>query len=345
MSRIYVIHENDAWVEPLRAAFDESELPFDEWFIDDGTLDLSETPPPGVFYNRMSASSHTRGHRYAAELTGGVLAWLESHGRRVVNGGRALQLEISKMAQYAALARHGIRVPRTIAAVGRDAIVEAARTMHGRFITKHNRAGKGLGVRLFDDVAALERYVDGDAFEDSVDGVTLVQQYIEAPEPFITRVEFIGGKLLYAVRVDTSLGFELCPADVCQVGDAFCPVGETRRRRRGAALSHHRRLLASDRRPLPALPRRQRHRHRRHRVHHRSRRRALHVRRQHEHELQPRRRARGRHLRHARDRRVPRATSCARSSGARCASRAAAVSGRAAATAHRRPAPGSADGG
>jgi len=28
------------------------------------------------------------------------------------------------------------------------------------------------------------------------------------------------------VRVDTSLGFELCPADVCQVGDAFCPVGE-----------------------------------------------------------------------------------------------------------------------
>ena len=25
--------------------------------------------------------------------------------------------------------------------------------------------------------------------------------------------------------MDTSLGFELCPADVCQVGDAFCPVG------------------------------------------------------------------------------------------------------------------------
>jgi hypothetical protein len=29
------------------------------------------------------------------------------------------------------------------------------------------------------------------------------------------------------VQVDTSLGFELCPADVCQVGDAFCPVGTT----------------------------------------------------------------------------------------------------------------------
>ena len=31
---------------------------------------------------------------------------------------------------------------------------------------------------------------------------------------------------MYAVRVDTSEGFELCPADVCEVGDAFCPTGE-----------------------------------------------------------------------------------------------------------------------
>src|SRR5207237_9613341 len=60
-----------------------------------------------------------------------------------------------------------------------------------------------------------------------VDGMTLIQEYIEAPEPYITRVEFVGGELLYAVRVDTSLGFELCPADVCQVGDAFCPAGES----------------------------------------------------------------------------------------------------------------------
>ena len=214
MSRIYVIHENDAWVEPLRAAFAELRVPYTEWFIADGTLDLGAAPPDGVFYNRMSASSHTRGHRYAAELTGGVLAWLEAHGRRVVNDGRALQLEISKVAQYAALSRHGIRVPRTIAAVGRDRILEAAGRIQGRFITKHNRAGKGLGVRLFDGADALRAYVDGGAFEDSVDGITLVQQYIEAPEPFITRVEFVGGRFLYAVHVDTSLGFELCPADV-----------------------------------------------------------------------------------------------------------------------------------
>lgn len=226
MSNIYVIHENDAWVEPLRAAFVELGLAHEEWFLSEGALDFSSLPPQGVFYNRMSASSHTRDHRYAAEYTGCVLAWLEEHGRRVINNGRALQLEVSKIAQYAALAKFGIRTPRTLAALGRKHIVAAAEKMSGRFITKHNRAGKGLGVRLFQGVDALREYVESPLFEDSVDGVTLIQEYIQAPEPYITRVEFVGGEFLYAVRVDTSLGFELCPADVCDVGDAFCPVGE-----------------------------------------------------------------------------------------------------------------------
>ncbi|HZI83724.1 MAG TPA: alpha-L-glutamate ligase [Casimicrobiaceae bacterium] len=226
MPKIYVIHENDAWVEPLRAAFASLDLPYEEWFLSEGRVDLAAAPPRGVFYNRMSASSHTRGHRYAPELTGCVLAWLELHGRRVINDSRALRLEINKIAQYAALAAHGIRTPRTIAAVGREAIVAAARNIDVPFITKHNRAGKGLGVKLFHSVDALRAHVDSAEFEDSVDGVTLIQQYIRAPEPFITRVEFVGGRFLYAVRVDTTLGFELCPADVCHVDDAFCPAGD-----------------------------------------------------------------------------------------------------------------------
>ena len=226
MSKIYVIHENDAWVEPLRAAFAEQQLPYEEWHLDQGVLDFSGTPPRGVFYNRMSASSHTRDHRYAAEYTSCVLPWLELHGRRVVNGSRALRLEINKVAQYAELQRFGVRVPRTLAAVGREHVIAAARQFEGSFITKHNRAGKGLGVRLFHSLESLENYVRSPVFEDSVDGVTLLQEYIKAAEPFITRVEFVGGQFLYAVRVDTSLGFELCPADVCEIGDVMCPVGE-----------------------------------------------------------------------------------------------------------------------
>ena len=225
MGQIYVIHENEAWVEPLREAFHERGLPFEEWFLDGGVLDLGSEPPHGVFYNRMSASSHTRGHRYGPEYAGAVLAWLGQHGRRVINDGRALQLEISKVAQYAALSAHGIRTPKTVAAVGRDAVIDAARRFDPPFITKHNRAGKGLGVRLFKERDALAQYVSGDEFDPPVDGITLIQEYIEAPEPFITRVEFVGGRLLYAVRVDTSQGFELCPADACRVDDVFCPTG------------------------------------------------------------------------------------------------------------------------
>jgi hypothetical protein len=227
MKKIYVIHENSEWTVHLTRRLEEFEFPYEEWFLDKGVVDLTVAPPEGVFYNRMSASSHTRDHRYAPELTGAVLSWLERHGRKVFNGSRALQLEVSKVNQYMALNTHGIRTPKTIAAVGKGQILEAAEKFEGQsFITKHNRAGKGLGVQLFLSLKGLKEYVQSPAFEEPVDGITLIQEYIQAPEPYITRCEFIGGKFLYAVQVDTSEGFELCPADACQIGDIFCPVGE-----------------------------------------------------------------------------------------------------------------------
>lgn len=227
MPRIHVIHENRPWVEPLAAAFEARGLPWQEWFLDEGSVDLGAVPPEGVFYNRMSASSHTRGHRHAAELTTAVLAWLELHGRRVVNGSRAIDLEISKVRQYAALEQAGVRTPRTVAVVGRGRIAAEARRAFGDgpVILKPNRGGKGLGVQLFQSADALAGHVESEGYEAPVDGVQLLQEYVEAPEPFITRAEFVGGRFLYAVEVDTSDGgFELCPADVCAVGDAFCPT-------------------------------------------------------------------------------------------------------------------------
>jgi hypothetical protein len=228
MADIHVIHENAAWLEPLAAALDRRSLPWRNWFLDHGTFDLSRPPPTGVFYNRMSASSHTRGHRYAAELTAAVLAWLERYGRRVVNGSRALDLEISKARQYAALERAGIRTPETILVAGKELVVEAAQRHFpgGPFILKPNRGGKGLGVHLFYDTKALAEHLADPDREMPVDGLYLLQRYIRAAVPLITRAEFIGGRFFYAVEVDTSEGFELCPADVCSVGDAFCPVGD-----------------------------------------------------------------------------------------------------------------------
>jgi hypothetical protein len=224
MSKAYILHENAAWVEPLRRELAAASVPFEEWFLDEGVLDLRQAPPEGVFYNRMSASSHTRDHRFAAEYTGAVLEWLSRHGRTVINGRRALQLEVSKVAQYQALAEFGIPTPDTLAVVGRKGIVQAADQLGYPLILKHNRGGKGLGVRLFLSQAGLVEHLASPEFEEPVDGITLVQRYVKAPAPFITRVEFVGGRFLYAVKVDTSQGFELCPADVCQADAAFCPA-------------------------------------------------------------------------------------------------------------------------
>lgn len=229
MKKVYIIHENSEWTAPLLKELKAIGIPYEDWFIDQGILDLEKTPPDGVFYNRMSASSHTRGHRYAPEFTSTILAWLEGHGRTVINTSRALQLEVNKVAQYASLNSEGIRTPRTVVAVGKEEIIKAAQKFDGPFITKHNRAGKGLGVQLFQNIDALKNYVYHNDFSEPIDGITLVQEYIEAPDLYITRCEFIGGKFVYAVQVDTSQGFQLCPADTCQIGDIFCPVGDTKK--------------------------------------------------------------------------------------------------------------------
>lgn len=228
MRKIYIIHENSDWTIHLTKQLDVLNLPYEEWHLDEGILRLHTAPPEGIFYSRMSASSHTRNHRFAPELTGAVFSWLERHGRTVINGSHALKLELSKVAQYMALNAAGIRTPKTVAVVGKEKILEAAREFADHaFITKHNRAGKGLGVQLFRNLESLSQYVNSLDFEEPVDGITLIQTYIQPPEPYITRCEFVGGKFMYAVRVDTSDGFQLCPADACQIGDLFCPVGES----------------------------------------------------------------------------------------------------------------------
>lgn len=223
-ARIHVIHENEEWSKPLFEELERLGLPYSNWFVHEQQIDLASEPPEGLFYNRMSASSHTRDHRYSAELTGALIGWLESHSRRLINGSRALQLELSKAAQFSALRAQGIPSPRTVATVGKRIALEAAQRFSGRFIVKHNRGGKGLGVRLFDSPGAFERYLASEDYDHPVDGIMLIQDYIQSATPRITRLEFIGGQFLYAVDVDTQDGFELCPADTCQSSDELCPA-------------------------------------------------------------------------------------------------------------------------
>ncbi len=228
MSVVHVLFENEAWMPPLREALAARGLPVVEHEVSGGHVDLGGLPADGVFINRMSPSAHTRNHQGGVVFLQQYLAHLEAHGRRVINGSRAFSLEVSKVAQDLALRSAGILTPRTIAVVGGpEALKKAARKIAFPFITKHNQGGKGLGVQLFNTLEAFDAYVDGPSFDESPDGVTLLQQYVKPAEPFITRVEIVDGVFQYAIKSSTADGFELCPADACTVGDAMCPVGDS----------------------------------------------------------------------------------------------------------------------
>ncbi len=223
MEKVYIIHENSEWTKPLISELNSLSIPYEEWFTSEGSLDIQSTPPKGIFYNRMSASSHTRDHRFAVEYTDSILLWLERHSRRVINGLAAARMEVRKLEQYLDLERFGIKTPYTIGTVGKKHLLHEANQLTKPFITKPNRGGKGLGVHLFSSGEALEKWLKENEI-DSIDGTVLLQEYIKPRDKCIVRMEFIGGKFHYAVRVDTSEGFELCPADVCATEDAFCPA-------------------------------------------------------------------------------------------------------------------------
>lgn len=244
---IYIIHENPEWIPPFKEAFDRAGVSFSEILLTQGGIGLDSIPPNGVFWSRLSASSHTRDNAFSKEYGRALLAWLESYGRCVINGSSVLELEVSKVKQALLLESffksqdYDFKTPKTIAVFGKENLLDSASSFAKKlgnkpFITKHNQGGKGLGVRLFENVREFKDYVESSDFELPIDGITLLQEYIESREAFITRCEFIGGKFHYAVRVDTSNGaFELCPADACQIDSAKSSNRTTRPTLAGAA--------------------------------------------------------------------------------------------------------------
>ncbi len=44
-ANVYIIHENEAWIEPLKRFLEELNLSYENWFIDKGSINLNEIPP------------------------------------------------------------------------------------------------------------------------------------------------------------------------------------------------------------------------------------------------------------------------------------------------------------
>lgn len=224
---VHILYENPDWLPPLERALTAEGFPYELHHVWRGIVDPRKEPAPGIWWNRMSPSSHTRGHDESVGLAREVLAWLESWGRWVLNGSHALELEVSKLRQELAFRRYGIRSPRTYLANSTESLLTLAAEFDGPFITKHNQGGKGLGIHLFESVQQLADHLESDDFDPGPNGQIILQQYIEPKDQRITRVEIVGGNFLFAMHSSTAGGFQLCPSDACQLpsaAPALCPL-------------------------------------------------------------------------------------------------------------------------
>jgi biotin carboxylase len=212
-----VYYEHPEWFRPLFAELDRRSIDYVSIDARCHGYDPAVTDQKyALFFNRMSASAYRRGNAQSIFFTRDYLAHLEGIGTRVINGSTAFSIEISKAAQIALLHSLGLTAPRSrIVNCARQATT-AAQEFGFPILFKPNTGGRGAGIRRFDSVSAFEDAVAESEIDFGIDGTALVQEFLPIRGGHITRVETLGGKFLYAIKVSTSGdNFNLCPAELC----------------------------------------------------------------------------------------------------------------------------------
>jgi hypothetical protein len=216
-----VYYEHPEWFRPLFAELDRRSIQYLR--IDAGchVYDATATDRKyALFFNRMSASAYLRGNAQGIFFTRDYLAHLERIGTRVINGCKAFSFEISKAAQLALLHSLGLATPRSRIVNCAIQAVSAAQEIGFPVIIKPNIGGRGAGIMRFDSAPALERAAAAGKIDFGIDSTALVQEFLPVRGGHITRVETLGGKFLYAIKVYTSgENFNLCPAEICRTED------------------------------------------------------------------------------------------------------------------------------
>lgn len=230
--RLGILYEHPDWFRPLFAELDRRDLPYEalrpsDLVIEPGVSELPFT----LLLNRMSPSAGTRGGADQVFFTGRVLEHAALQGIPVINGSRAWAMETSKASQLALLDVLGLPYPRARVIHRAEDAARAARGLRFPVVTKPNVGGSGAGIVRFDTEEALESGIEAGQVDLGLDHTALVQEFIPARDGYITRVEILDGRFLYAIRVFTTGDeFNLCPADICQTTDGAtlvrgaCPV-------------------------------------------------------------------------------------------------------------------------
>ena len=215
---IAVYYEHQDWFRPLFAELDRRRVPYLKVDARCHSYDLhSQAKEFSLFFNRMSASAYLRGNWQGIFFTLNYLAQLEKTGIRVINGSKAFALEISKAAQLSLLQSLEIPSPRSRVINCASETKRAAAEMGFPLIVKPNTGGRGAGIVRLNSGDDLDRAVSGGQINLGIDHTALVQEFIPASGKHIVRVEMMGGKFLYAIKVFTSgENFNLCPVELCQ---------------------------------------------------------------------------------------------------------------------------------
>jgi len=216
-----IYHEHPDWFRPLFAELERRGIPFVRLDPRANLFDPGEaTSPYALVFNRMSPSAYLRGGVQGLFFTLAYLAHLERLGVPVVNGSRAFAVELSKARQLTLLASLGLAYPKARVINHPSRAVEAAEGLRFPVVVKANIGGSGAGIVKFENRAALAEAAASGRFDLGVDHTALVQEFVPARGGHITRVETLGGKYLYAIKVyTTGESFNLCPADICQRAD------------------------------------------------------------------------------------------------------------------------------
>ena len=227
---LVVLFEHPDWQKPLFSALDRRKVRFGRCDLKKAAFDPDSVPEAPLYFNQASPSAYVRGNTRAVPFCLSLIRSLESGGARVLNGSQAFSLELSKSAQTALMQRLGIAHPRTLAFNDVDAVL-ARWGDRWPALLKPEQGGSGARMYLLHSAQELIRLLRDGPELWLPDNLLLLQEYFEAdPAQGIVRMEFLGGELLYAMRVVSHGAFNLCPSEVCnpQDGGSQCEVLETK---------------------------------------------------------------------------------------------------------------------
>jgi glutathione synthase/RimK-type ligase-like ATP-grasp enzyme len=221
---VVVIHEHPEWQKPLFAALERRGVSFAAFNVTEAAFSDTDVPDAVVYFNQASPSAYLRGNTRAVPLALSFMRQLQWRGAKVLNGADVFAFELSKTAQSALLQTMGIDHPRgisfnSLAALRRRLSKGDVPGLVFPALLKPEQGGSGARITVVDSFDDVEGALKDDAVW-TPDHLFVLQEYLpHDPAVGIVRLEFVGGELLYAMRVVSHGRFNLCPAPVCNPDD------------------------------------------------------------------------------------------------------------------------------